>query len=57
MILEDCPGCGDRCDICDERMCVTYGLAPAITCAAHRHCVDCDTDNPCRDCADERRAA
>ena len=55
---DTCPGCGLRCDICEERMCATYGPAAAVTCDAHRHCVDCeDATNPCRDCADERRAA
>lgn len=54
---EACPGCGERCDICDDRMCATWGPEPAVTCAAHCHCTDCDRDNPCRDCATARREA
>lgn len=52
-----CEGCGDRCDICGDRMCATYGPEPAVTCDAHRECVDCEADNTCRDCAAERRAS
>jgi len=54
---EECRDCGLRCDICGDRMCATYGPEPAITCSAHRHCRECDTDNPCRDCRTERRIA
>ena len=46
-----CTDCGDRCDICDERMCSTFGPEPAPTCPAHQECVDCHTDNRCRECA------
>lgn len=51
------PDCGQvRCDICTERL-TCLGLEPAVTCPAHRHCTDCDRDNPCRDCATARREA
>lgn len=50
-----CESCGDRCDICDERMCSTFGPEPAPTCPAHQECVDCHTDNRCQECAAARR--
>lgn len=48
--------CGVRCDRCGERLCSWYGPEPAVTCSAHVECVDCEADNPCRDCATIRRA-
>lgn len=55
MTRDDCPNCGTRCDLCDERMCAQYGPEPATTCSAHRYCRDCEADNACRDCAAVRR--
>ena len=51
--------CGKRCGTCNERMCEWFGPEPAITtCAAHYdECQSCNGDNPCRQCAEARRAA
>ena len=48
--------CGTRCDTCNERMCTWYGPEPAITCAGHDYCTDCDQTNNCIWCKDARTA-
>lgn len=53
------PDCGwRRCGTCDERITCTGPELARLTCAAHDdECVDCNGENPCRDCAATRRAA
>lgn len=54
----DCEACGERCDVCDERMCSEDGPEPVITCDAHRCCVDCDdVALTCTACAAARALA
>lgn len=51
--------CGQiRCQTCDERL-LCIGPEPATyACADHLdECADCNGENPCRQCAEVRRAA
>lgn len=51
--------CGQRrCGTCDERLMCTGPEPATTTCGAHDdECQSCNNDNPCRECADERRKA
>lgn len=51
--------CGTRrCQTCDERLACTGPEPVAVACPAHdNECADCNSVNPCRQCAEARRTA
>ena len=52
-----CPGCGDQCTDCGQRMCTTNGPAPIPTCPDHPTCIRCALAHPVVYCTECQRVA
>lgn len=45
-----CDNCGERCQVCNDRMCATWGPEPTPRCPAHPTCVECAEPPTCIEC-------